>query len=262
MRVSNDDASIDVRVDGDGDTAVVLLHGFPFTRELWNEIVPELARHHRVVSLDLRGMGRSSVTPGPYLMETLAGDVAAVLDSLSIAHAAVVGHSLGGYVALAFARMYSERVSALALVCSKLTADTPERAQWRYDFADRIVRDHSIDALVDAMLPAQISAKNQENAPQIAQRARAIAATNTPEGLAEMLRGMAVRDDASDIAPELAMPVLLVGGRHDSGSTPEENEEAARIFPDGRAVICEESAHLPMLEEPEALTAALAGLLD
>lgn len=262
MRVSNDDASIDVRVDGDGDDAVVLLHGFPFAKELWNELIPTLARRHRVVSLDLRGMGRSSVSPGPYLMEMLAGDVAAVLDALSIPRAAIVGHSLGGYVALAFARMYVERVGALALVCSKLSADTAERARWRYDLADRAQREASISPIVDAMLPTQIFAENKEKAEQIAVRAREIAAPNTPDGLAEMLRGMAVRDDASDIAPELGMPVLLVAGRHDGGSTVDENDEAARIFPDGRLVVCEESAHLPMLEEPEALLAALVGLLD
>jgi len=262
MRVSNDDAVIDVQIEGTGDDAVVLLHGLPFTRDLWKDVIPTLARRHRVVAPDLRGMGRSIVTDGPYLMETLAGDIAAVLDALAIGHATIVGHSLGGYIALAFARMYTERVSALALVCSKLAADTPERARWRYDFADRMQREDSIASLVDAMIPTQIAPKNLENKPEIEARARAIAANNTPAGLAAMLRGMAVRDSAEDIAPELSMPVLVVAGRHDSGSPVAENEEAAQLFPDGRLVICEESAHVPMLEEPEALTAALVGLLD
>ena len=262
MRVNNDDAVIDVRVDGAGDDAVVLIHGFPFTRELWVNVIPTLAQRQRVVTPDLRGMGASRVVDGPYLMETLAGDIAAVLDALAIPRATIVGHSLGGYVALAFARMYTERVRALGLVCSKIVADTPERAQWRYDFADRMQREDAIASVVDAMLPTQISAKNKENAPEIERRAREIAAHNTPKGLAEMLRGMAVRDTAEDIAPELSMPVLVVAGRHDSGSTVEEGQAAAELFPDGRLVVCEESAHLPMLEEPEALTAALVGLLD
>jgi pimeloyl-ACP methyl ester carboxylesterase len=158
--------------------------------------------------------------------------------------------------------MYTERVSALALVCSKLAADTPEHAKWRYDFADRMQREDSIASLVDAMIPTQIAARNLENRPEIEARARAIASHNTPAGLAAMLRGMAVREGAEDIAPELTMPVLIVAGRHDSGSPVGENEAAAQFFPDGRLVICEESAHVPMLEEPEALIAALVGLLN
>jgi pimeloyl-ACP methyl ester carboxylesterase len=259
MRVSNDDVRIDVRVDGNGDDAIVLLHGFPLTREIWNETIPALAQRRRVVSVDLRGMGKSSVTAGPYLMETLAGDVAAVLDALALPRATIVGHSLGGYVALAFARMYTERVSALALVCSKLGADTPERAQWRYELADDAQKTQSIARIVDEMIPTLLAQKTLENKPEIVQRVRAIASQNSPDGLAAMLRGMAVRDAADDIAPELEMPVLLVAGRHDKGSTIEEAQTAARVFPNGRLVVCEESAHLPMVEEPEVVARALAG---
>src|ERR1700722_10446330 len=98
-RIAVDNATIDVIADGSGDP-IVLLHGFPFTRETWNEQRAALAKSHRVIALDLRGMGRSSVTDGPYLMETLAGDLAAVLDVMGVDRATIVGHSLGGYVAL------------------------------------------------------------------------------------------------------------------------------------------------------------------
>src|SRR4029077_14972258 len=93
-----DGAELDVVADGAGD-AIVLIHGFPLTREIWNAQAPQLAQTHRVIRPDLRGMGRSSAPFGPYLMETLAGDLAAMLDGLSIDRAAIVGHSLGGFVA-------------------------------------------------------------------------------------------------------------------------------------------------------------------
>ncbi|HLI95248.1 MAG TPA: alpha/beta fold hydrolase, partial [Candidatus Baltobacteraceae bacterium] len=96
--------------EGSGDP-IVLIHGFPVTRDVWDAQAARLASRMRVIRPDLRGMGRSSVPDGPYLMETLAGDVAAVLDALGIDRACIVGHSLGGYVAMAFCRMYSERVT-------------------------------------------------------------------------------------------------------------------------------------------------------
>jgi len=135
-----DGAELDVVADGNGD-AVVLIHGFPLTREIWNAQASELAKTHRVIRPDLRGMGRSSAPDGPYLMETLAGDLAAILDALAIERAAIVGHSLGGFVALAFARMYTERVLRLGLICSRLAADSPEMAGFRNDLADRLERE-------------------------------------------------------------------------------------------------------------------------
>ncbi len=122
MQVFADDgARIDVRVDGTQRRArVVLIHGFPLTREIWDAQADALAQRYRVVRPDLRGTGKSSAPEGPYLMERLAADVAALLDALGIERVAIAGHSMGGYVALAFARMFTERVSRLALVCSRL----------------------------------------------------------------------------------------------------------------------------------------------
>ena len=141
--VSVDDARLDIDDRGTGD-AIVLLHGFVLTRDIWNAQADALSKTHRVVLPDLRGMGRSTASHGPYLMESLAGDIAAALDALGIERASIVGHSLGGYVALAFARMYVERVERLALVGARLGEDAPERARFREELADRIEATDSI----------------------------------------------------------------------------------------------------------------------
>src|SRR5579875_2470927 len=108
--------------DGAG-SAVVLIHGFLLDHSIWDGITPRLARRAHVLRPDVRGLGRSSVTPGPYLVETLAADVAALLDAKNIETATIVGHSLGGYIALAFFRMYRERVAALGMVGSRISPD-------------------------------------------------------------------------------------------------------------------------------------------
>ena len=255
----HDDVRIDVKSGGDGDDAVVLLHGFPLTNELWNEQIAALSPRHRVIAPDLRGMGKSSVVDGPYLMETLAGDVAAVLDALSIERATFVGHSLGGYVALAFARMYSERIARLALVCSRIEADTRERAKQRYALADEAERTDSTEAMLDVLIPPLFAQENEPPRAEIVEKIRKIARSNTPKGLAAMQRGMALRDSAADIAGDLSMPVLVVAGASDRLVNLAEADAVAQAFPNARLEVVQGSGHLPMAEAPEDLNRVLAG---
>jgi len=255
MQVLNSDAVLDIEVTGSGD-AVVLLHGFPLSREIWDAQVRALTGF-RVVAMDLRGMGRSRVVDGPYLMESLAGDVAAVLDALSIERATLVGHSLGGYVALAFARMYVERLARLALVCSRIAADTPERAAHRFELADDAERSGSSARIIDEMRGATLGAKTRQSRREIVEKFNKIAEKNDPRGLAAMLRGMALRDGADDIAGDLGMPVLVVAGEEDPGIALVESEGTAAAFPSGKLALMEGSGHVPMLETPDQLSACL-----
>ncbi len=256
MQVLNSDARIDIEVAGDGD-AVVLLHGFPLSRRIWHAQLRALSRNFRVVAMDLRGMGESSVVDGPYLMESLAGDVAAVLDALGVERATLVGHSLGGYVALAFARMYVERLDRLALVSSRITADTPERAAHRFELADDAERSGSNARIIAEMRDATLGATTRREHPEIIEKFTKIAEKNDPRGLASMLRGMALRDGAQDIAGDLQLPVLVVSGAEDPGMPAGEAQRTAAAFADGRLVTIEGSGHVPMLERPEQLNACL-----
>src|SRR5450432_1410482 len=100
--------------------AVVLLHPFPFGRDLWSDVVAVLAARFRVVSVDARGFGESSLraaggSSAPYALTDLADDLAGLLDALAIDRAALVGMSMGGYTALAFAARHARRLTALVL---------------------------------------------------------------------------------------------------------------------------------------------------
>src|SRR5215208_3562542 len=99
---------------------LVLLHGFPLDHHLWDEVVPLLEDMFDIILPDLRGFGESTTADSPYGMDDYASDIAGLLDELSIHKVAVAGHSMGGYVALAFARLYPERISGLGLVSSQL----------------------------------------------------------------------------------------------------------------------------------------------
>lgn len=264
MQVFADDgARIDARIDGRGHSrAVVMIHGFPLGSAIWEAQSASLARTSCVIAPDLRGAGKSSAPQGPYLMERLAADVAALLDALGIERASLIGHSMGGYVALAFSRMFSERVARLALVASRLRADTDEEAAARRELAERTEREQSAEPVIQAYLPRLFAPRTFAESPEIVEHAYDVARHNTPAGTAATLRGMALRASSEDIAEDLDVPMVMIAGARDRVLALEEAGAVVERFPQGRLVVCDESGHLPMLEEPKRVSDALEAWLE
>src|SRR4028118_1351057 len=153
-------------VAGEG-SPVVLLHGFPFNRTLWCEQVDAIREHHRVITVDLRGHGETSATQDPATMEEMARDVAALLDELGIAARVVLGGlSMGGYVALAFTRLFPERVHALVLADTRPQADTDEARLTREETAARVLNE-GMHTLADDMLPKLLAPSTLAERPEI-----------------------------------------------------------------------------------------------
>jgi 3-oxoadipate enol-lactonase len=253
---AEDGVRIDARVNRrEHRNAVVLIHGFPFSASIWDE-QDALATETCIVRPDLRGAGSSNAPEGPYLMESLAADVALLLDALGIERAALAGHSMGGYVALAFARMFTERVTGLALVASRLRADTPREEQARRELAARVERERSIEPVMEG-LPKLLAPGTRSECPRVVERVYEIAAKTSPVGAAAALRGMALRASSEDIAEDLNVPVLTIAGARDAVVPLEEARASVQRFARGRLVIAEESGHLPMLEEPALVTSSL-----
>jgi pimeloyl-ACP methyl ester carboxylesterase len=147
-QVVNADATINVRVGGHGP-AVVLIHGFGQTSDMWSPMAAELAKDHTVVAPDLRGMGLSSHPSGGYDKWTQAGDIRAVLDKLGIDRADIVGHDIGVMVAYAYAARYPDKTSRLVVIDSPIPGIPPWNkivrlpALWHFNFggpdAERLV---------------------------------------------------------------------------------------------------------------------------
>jgi len=119
---------------------LVLVHGYPLDHTIWDEIAPLLNDDFDLILPDLRGFGQSDVVEGQYKITDIAADIASLLDHLDIGQTAIAGHSMGGYVALAFARAFAGRTLGLGLVSSQAPADPPERKQGRYEAAAEIMK--------------------------------------------------------------------------------------------------------------------------
>jgi 3-oxoadipate enol-lactonase len=264
-------ATIEGRRIGYDDTGgsgvpLVLLHGFPLDRTVWDEQMPALAGT-RVIRVDLRGCGESEPSDGPALMEILAGDVAGLLDVVKVERAAFAGHSIGGYVALAFFRMYAERVAGLALVASHVAEDASrspsadpaqrELAGARDELAARLDREGTMDAAVESYLPRYFAPHVYTERPDLVERARALMRRQDARGCAELVRGMKERLDSHDLLEDVRVPALVIAGGEDHYLKAETLRETARAM---RAdfVLLDRAGHLPMWEEPGATADALA----
>jgi len=251
---------------GGSGVPLVLLHGFPLDRTVWDEQMAALAGT-RVIRVDLRGCGESEPSDGPALMEMLAGDVAGVLDALHLERAAFAGHSIGGYVALAFFRMYAERVAGLALVASHVaedasrnpSADPSQRAlaQSRDELAARLDRECTMDAAVESYLPRYFAPHVYQERPDLVERARALMQRQDAHGCAELVRGMKERLDSHDLLDDVRVPALVIAGAEDhylKGETLRATADAMRA----EFVLLDRAGHLPMWEVPAETADALA----
>lgn len=231
-------------------TPLMLVHGFPLDHTLWNETASLLEGDFDLILPDLRGFGGSTTIETPYLMSDMADDLAAILDHLGIGKTALAGHSMGGYVALAFAKKYPQRVSGLALVSSQAAADAPDRKEGRYKTAQDVA-EKGVEVVADAMMP-----KLSSNA-EVQAFARESILRQGKAGVIGALKAMAEREDSMPILSSFDFPVVLIHGDADALIPLEKAQEIKEALPDAKLVILQGAGHLPMMELPGETADAL-----
>ena len=252
---------VDIAYDDRGSgPSVVLLHGYPFSRSMWREQVEELKQTHRVVIPDLRGHGESAVTPAPATMQDMALDVAAILEKLNISRATVAGFSMGGYVALAFYRLFPLRVRSLVLADTRAQADTEEGKQNRAVQAEKALKE-GMEGIADALLPKLLAPETVAKRPDIVKRVREMMVKTEPEGAAAALQGMAQRQDQTAFLSRIISPTLIIVGREDSLAPLADAEIMHREIGGSRLVIIEGAGHVSNIERPEEFNRAFVKFL-
>lgn len=228
---------------------LVCLSPFPFDGRIWREQAA-LADVAQLIIPDLRGTGRSSVTPGPYTMELLAGDVIALLDALRIDRAVVMGVSMGAYVAFAMYAQAPERIRGLVLADTRAEADSPETAERRRRTVDGL-RAQGTGILRDRVLDL-FSATMKRERPELVEEMWRLVEGMNPEGLAQETLGMALRPDRMELLPRIAVPTLVLCGEEDTVSPPDGMRDMAARIPGARFDLIPRAGHLTPLEHPAA----------
>lgn len=242
---------------------VVLLHALPLGSLMWRAQARALrARGHTVLTPDQRGFGTTPLGAEPPSLDTVADDVAALLDEHGIQEVALAGCSMGGYVAMAFLRRHPGRVRALALFATRATADTPRAAAERRTFADLILDDTRRDHLVAGTTPLLLGAGTRERRPDLVEEVLTMAKGASPEAVAWAQRAIAERADSLPVLRATDLPALVVTGAEDELVAAPDAAATADALPRGRLVTLPGVGHLQPLEAPDEVTDLLTTLLD
>jgi len=231
-------------------TPLLLIHGYPLDHTIWDEILPLLEKDFDLILPDVRGFGESTTISSQYSMNDIASDLVALLDHLGIQKAALAGHSMGGYIALAFARLHPERVTGLALVASQAIADTSDNKQGRYKTAADVAEKGV--ALVAEAMPPKLSADAR-----VQGFVRELIRKQSKDGVIGALKAMAEREDSLALFPSFNFPVVLIHGIADVLIPIERAYGVKKMISSAHLVELSGVGHMPMLEAPERTADAL-----
>jgi pimeloyl-ACP methyl ester carboxylesterase len=219
---------------------------------MWKATAERLAKEgYRAVVPDLRGHGRSPLGQGPSTMEAMARDVAALLDTLRIGKAAIVGFSMGGYVALQVVAREMEHVRCAAFVDTRAEADNAAAREGRAATALK-VREKGMQALVDGMMPNLVSDGTRTRRPEVVALLERMMRENPPAGAIAALEGLALRPDMKGRLRFFQLPALVVVGEEDRITPMEAASALAQAMSHSEYHVVPGAGHCTPLEQPEA----------
>lgn len=237
---------------GEG-TAIVLLHGFLENKKMWSDYVTLLSEKNRVITIDLLGHGESDSLGYVHSMEDNAAAVQEVLNNLKISKASIVGHSMGGYVALAFAELFPDNISKLVLLNSTSKEDSAEKKLNRTR-AIKAVKQNYV-AFVSLAIANLFSEKNRTKLVDEIEKVKTQALKTPLQGIVASLEGMKIRKDRETLLHQNLFPVLLILGKKDPVLNYEEN--IAQIEDTTAELVSFEDGHMSQIENKEELKVIL-----
>jgi 3-oxoadipate enol-lactonase len=229
---------------------LVFLHAFPLNRTMWAPQIAALSHHFRTIAMDFRGHGESDAPLWNFTLEQYADDVAALLDHLALAQAVLVGLSMGGYVSLAFARKYADRLKGLVLADTRAQADTQEARAGRFHLAQTAWKDGS-PAVANTMLPKLLGATSRQANQELMAYVRKMILTTPVSGVITDLMAMADRPDSVRHLSVLSCPTLIVVGQEDNTTPLSDAQLMAERISGARLAIIPSAGHLSNLEQPK-----------
>ncbi|MFJ2992149.1 alpha/beta fold hydrolase [Pandoraea sp. NPDC087047] len=257
MKVSANGASIHYAVDGHGPW-LTLAHPLGADLSVWDDLLPDLTAHFRVLRYDSRGHGQSEITRGPYSIAQLAADATALLSSLEIAHTHFVGISMGGAVAQQVALDAPERIASLTLIDTTAGYDNADAKVFLSRAAT--AREHGMKELAKGTLERWLGERFRKRHPETAERIRALVARADPEGFAAACEALASFDVRTRLS-EIEAPTLVLVGENDPSTPPAVAQGIASGIAGARLEIVPDAAHLSIVEQKQFVTNALATFL-
>ena len=242
-----------------GKVPLVLLHGFPLDSSMWQAQLTALSPERRVVAPDLRGFGRTR-SDAPFTIASLADDIHALLGAVGALPCILTSLSMGGYVALAYAKKYPADLRGLILIDTKAEADTPEGKEGRGKMIE-LARKEGAKAVADQMMPKMLAKDAADQRPQTAATLRKIMEACPQKTIEHALAAMRDRPDRSGELGAIKVPTLVIVGESDAITPPAVAQSMAQKIPGAELVTVRGAGHMSPMEQPEQVNRAMKAFL-
>ncbi len=225
---------------------IVLIHGFCETHEIWNDLAESLSNKFEIFVIDLPGFGNSPALPLPFSIDDVGAKVFEWIIQQKIEQSIVIGHSLGGYVALAIAKRHSEKIAGLGLIQSTAFPDSDEKKANRNKVIE-FVKAHGTDPFIDTFVPGLFFDKQHKAITEVDKISR----KTTKETLLAYTAVMRDRPSSIDFIKSNKGPVLIIGGEMDTIIPAEVTLELGRLASNSVVHLMKNIGHMAMYESPE-----------
>jgi len=236
--------------DSGNGTVIVLLHGYLESSEVWNGFAEKLKSEFRIISVDLPGHGLSDVYGEVHSMEFMATAVKNLVDSLDLKKVFLLGHSMGGYVALAFLELFPEYLLGYCLFHSQPFADTPAALEKRRREIE-IVKAGKKNMMYPDNIIRMFAPSNLEKFSDSLRKSKDIASQIPGEGITAVLNGMMIRPSRLSFMEDGKIPCLWILGLMDNYIPCNIIRANVNLPPNARVIVLKESGHLGFIEEEE-----------
>jgi pimeloyl-ACP methyl ester carboxylesterase len=240
---------------------LVLIHGFPFTHEMWRPQTGIFSERFRVIDYDLRGLGQTGAGDGQYPFEFFVDDLISLLDHMKIRRAALCGLSMGGYIALRAIERNPERVAALILADTQARADSNE-AKLKRAAAVRAIKENGVKPFAEGFLKTVFTPKSLVAKSECTLTIQRIIESNSSTGICGALIAMATRTDTVPSLSAIRVPTLILVGEQDILTPVSTSQEMHERICGSELRIIKDAAHLSNMENADEFNRQLVDFLS
>ena len=259
MKITANGIEMNYEMQGEGKN-LVLIHGYSDNLNMWYNQVPEFSKHYQVLSLDVRGFGKSEIGKAPYSMEICADDFYELLRALNIQSACLVGYSMGGRIGLSFTLKHADMVRGLVFANSGVGGETTPEVEEARKMMLEVLKQGDIEAIAEMMAVASFSPDLKEKDPEIFKKYKEIKMQNDPAPYVSIMESLfAAIENPPDLS-QVKCPVLIIAGENDGFMPLDVAQSMKNAMPQAVLKVLP-TGHASAIEAPEEFNAAVMEFL-
>lgn len=237
---------MNIQISGEGRTTLLFIHGYCEDLHIWDEFVDALKHDYQLVTIDLPGHGLSPLPGLDFSIDDVANDIHQILLSRDITEYFVIGHSLGGYVALSLAERFPDNVTGFGLFSSTVYGDDEEKKKAR-DKVKGFLEEHGVEKFIDSFVPSLFTPENRKKFATEVEQLSLVGRKMKAESIHRYAQAMKNRPDRSHLM-DTDKPVFVIAGDRDMAIRLETSNKIIERIKNGDALILSDTGHQGFIE--------------